>query len=162
MNILDRLLQHDAWTTRQLLLLCSDCTDSQLDQAFDLGPGSLRTTFRHIIRNMEAWTDLMTGSPVRDDGGTSVTELLDRLDRAAADLDRLAHEIESKGAWDERWTDTLDDSPTTKTYGGAITHVITHSMHHRSQLLFMLRKLGIKDVPEGDVLSWENQQGHNS
>ncbi len=157
MNLLDRILQHDAWTTRQLLLRCVDCTDTQLDRAFDLGPGSLRAAFGHIIRNMEVWTDLMTGSPVRGEGGLAVTDLLDRLDRAATDLDQLAHEIESKGAWDERWTDTLDDPPTTKTYGGAIAHVITHSMHHRAQLLFMLRRSGIEGVPEGDVLSWEKQ-----
>lgn len=162
MNLLDRLLQHDAWTTRQLLLLCNGCTDARLDREFDLGPGSIRATFRHIIRNMEVWTDLMTGSPVRDDGGTTVADLLARLERAAVDLDQLAHEIESKNAWDERWTDTLDDPPTTKTYGGAIAHVITHSMHHRAQLLFMLRRSGIDCVPEGDVLYWENQRGRDS
>ena len=32
MDILDRLLGHDAWTTRQLLLRCRGLTDEQLDQ----------------------------------------------------------------------------------------------------------------------------------
>jgi uncharacterized damage-inducible protein DinB len=45
-----------------------------------------------------------------------------------------------------------------KTYGGAIAHVITHSMHHRAQLLYILRQLGLNDRPEGDVLSWEHQR----
>jgi uncharacterized damage-inducible protein DinB len=40
-----------------------------------------------------------------------------------------------------------------------IAHVITHSMHHRAQLIFMLRELGVEDLPEGDVLSWESQLG---
>jgi hypothetical protein len=28
-------------------------------------------------------------------------------------------------------------------------------MHHRAQLLFMLRRLGVEGVPEGDTLTWE-------
>jgi uncharacterized damage-inducible protein DinB len=157
MTLLDRLLQHDAWTTRQLLERSAGLSEEQLDQGFDLGRGALRTTFVHIIRNMEAWTDLMSGAQVRERGGESVPDLIGRLDRAASDLAGLARDIERTDAWDERWTDTLDDPPTTKTYGGAIAHVITHSMHHRAQALYMLRRLGIKDLPEGDVLSWERQ-----
>jgi uncharacterized damage-inducible protein DinB len=28
-------------------------------------------------------------------------------------------------------------------------------MHHRAQVLYLLRKLGLEGLPEGDVLSWE-------
>jgi hypothetical protein len=38
MDLLDRLLQHDAWTTRWLLLYCWDLTPEQLYQRFDIGP----------------------------------------------------------------------------------------------------------------------------
>ncbi len=41
--------------------------------------------------------------------------------------------------------------------GGGITHILTHSMHHRAQVLYMLRRVGVVDLPEGDVLSWESQ-----
>jgi hypothetical protein len=41
MDILDRLLGHDAWTTRQLLLRCRDLTDAQLDREFDIGHRSV-------------------------------------------------------------------------------------------------------------------------
>jgi uncharacterized damage-inducible protein DinB len=30
-------------------------------------------------------------------------------------------------------------------------------MHHRAQLLYLLRRLGVRDLPEGDALSWEEQ-----
>jgi uncharacterized damage-inducible protein DinB len=46
-----------------------------------------------------------------------------------------------------------------RTYAGAIGHVITHSMHHRVQVMYMLRRLGVERVPEGDVLSWEEGVG---
>jgi hypothetical protein len=29
---------------------------------------------------------------------------------------------------------------------------------HRAQLLYMLRQLGLTGLPEGDVLSWEQQR----
>jgi len=53
MDILVRLLGHDAWTTRQLLLRCRELTDAQLDRPFDIGDRSLRVTFLHILENME-------------------------------------------------------------------------------------------------------------
>src|SRR5262245_30435115 len=85
MDILDRLLGHDAWTTGQLLLRCRELTDAQLDQEFDIGHRSVRATMLHIVRNMEVWTDLIAGQPVRPDegvgpSGRSVEGLLRRLD----------------------------------------------------------------------------------
>ena len=53
------------------------------------------------------------------------------------------------------WTETLDEPPQRKTYGGAITHVLIHNAQHRSEILHLLQRLGVPDLPEGDVLSWE-------
>ena len=61
MDLLDRLLRHDAWTTRQLLLLCLGLTDEQLDREFDIGHRTARATLQHIIFNVEVWSDLMAG-----------------------------------------------------------------------------------------------------
>lgn len=162
MDLLDRLLGHDAWTTRQLLLRCQDLTAEQLDREFDIGHRTLRATLNHIIRNVEVWSDLMAGQPVRADQGKqpegrSVSALIARLDRAAADLAGVARGVARRGAWDERWVDVLDHPPAEKTYGGGIAHIITHSMHHRAQVLYMLRRLGVEGLPEGDVLSWEHR-----
>ncbi len=163
MDLLDRLLGHDAWTTRELLLRSRGLTDEQLDREFDLGRRSLRATFLHIIRNMEVWSDLMSGVPVRDDlgareSGRAIDGLIARLDAAAADLARIARSVAERNAWDELWLDPLDNPPTEKSYGGAIAHIITHSMHHRAQALHMLRRLGVHNLPEGDALSWEAQR----
>ena len=157
MDLLDRLLEHDAWTTAQLLSIARALPDEQLDQEFDIGRKTLRATFHHIIRNMEVWTDCMSGNlPPRDTAEQqSADQLASRLVAAAADLAAFARSIRERGAWDELWTDPLDDRPTVKSFGGAIAHVITHSMHHRAQILQMLRLLGVNNLPEGDVLSWE-------
>ena len=162
MDLLDRLLGHDAWTTRQLLGLAVPLDDAALDRGFDLGHGTLRATFEHIVHNMEVWTDLMDGVPVRErpgpgEPGRSPAGLIARLDRVAEDFARVARDIARRRAWDVTWLDVLDDPPNRKTYGGAIAHVITHSMHHRAQAIHMLRRLGVDGVPEGDSLSWEKK-----
>lgn len=162
MDLLDRLLGHDAWTTRLLLERARALDDAALDRRFEVfGWGTLRATFQHLVWNMEVWTDLMDGVPVRpnaglEPAGTTIPALVARLDRVAADLARVARAVADRGGWDERWLDVLDDPPNEKTYGGAIAHVITHSMHHRAQGIAMLRALGVEDVPEGDALSWES------
>lgn len=162
MDLLDRLLEHDSWTTRQLLDRCSELSDEQLDRRIDIGHRSIRATLQHIIFNMEAWSALMAGEAVSRSKSRGVSQsvphLEERLDLAAQRLAKVAKAVAARSAWDERWLDVLDEPPTEKSYGGAIAHVITHSMHHRAQLLYMLRQLGLRDLPEGDVLSWEHQR----
>jgi uncharacterized damage-inducible protein DinB len=62
MDLLDRLLAHDAWTTGQLLDRCLALPDDQLDRPFDIGHRTVRATFQHIIFNIEAWSALMAGA----------------------------------------------------------------------------------------------------
>jgi uncharacterized damage-inducible protein DinB len=160
MDLLDRLLGHDAWTTRLLVERCLKLTDEELDREFDIGHRTVRATLLHVIWNVESWADLINGEAVRarvEDG--AVASMIARLDRAAADLARAARAVADRNGWDERFLDTLDDPPAEHSYGGAIAHVITHSMHHRAQVLYMLRKLGVDGLPEGDVLSWEHRPG---
>jgi uncharacterized damage-inducible protein DinB len=164
LDLLDRLLAHDSWTTRLVLQCAGDLPNEALDREFDIGLRSVRATVDHIVFNMEVWSDLMAGDAVQIDMGTraedrTVAALLERLDKAAAKLAIIARDVASRSAWDERWLDVLDQPPTEKTYGGAIAHVITHSMHHRAQVLFMLRELGVQGLPEGDVLTWEQNAG---
>jgi uncharacterized damage-inducible protein DinB len=162
MDILDRLLQHDAWTTRQILERCRGLSDAQLDQPFDVGVGSVRATLIHIIGNMETWTGLISLRPaeqVRRPGAYphSVEGLFERMEEVAAELSTAATRLRAEGRLDDLFPDVLDDPPTLKSFGGAIAHVITHSHIHRGELLHMLARLGLQDLPEGDVLSWEQQ-----
>jgi uncharacterized damage-inducible protein DinB len=162
MDLLDRLLGHDAWTTRQLLLRSQNLSDAQLDHEIDLGHRTLRATFLHVIWNMEAWTDAIAGRVIREKpndraDARTVPGMIARLDAAAEDFARVARGVADRGAWDERWVERGGDPSKDLSYGGAIAHLITHSMHHRAQILAMLRRLGVHDLPEGDVLSWEHQ-----
>jgi uncharacterized damage-inducible protein DinB len=159
MELLDRLLGHDAWTTGELLLRCRELSEEQLDQPFDIDERSVRKLILHMIANVEVWTDLMLGRTVRGrlEGRAAVRDLASRHERAYSEFAALARRLESEGRQDHLWTDHLDTPPTTKTFGGAVAHVITHNMHHRAHLLLMLGRIGLTGLPEGDVLTWEGQ-----
>jgi len=163
MDLLDRLLGHDAWTTRELLTRCAALTDEQLDTEVDVGHRTIRRTLQHIVFNTDVWAGLMAGRIRSKDDvrrAPSTPELLiERHDRASATLAAVARDVAARHGWDDVWVDILDTPPAPKTYGGAIAHVITHSMHHRAQLLHMMKALGLRSLPEGDVLSWEKQIG---
>ena len=160
MDLLDRLLAHDVWSTRQLMLQSKPLTESQLDQPFDIDSRTLRACFVHIIEAMEIWNDLLYERTPRPRNELSVKSqslegLTVRLEEAGGELAAISKKIAREERWDDRFTDILDNPPQSKTFGGTIAHVITHSMHHRAQAMYMLEKLGIQDHIEGDVLSWE-------
>ncbi|MGB4976914.1 MAG: DinB family protein, partial [Anaerolineae bacterium] len=90
MDILDRLLGHDTWTTRQLLLASQSLPDDLLDKEFDIDHKSLRETFIHVIENMEIWTDLLYERAVQDKTGNTIPELLERLSIVSRDFANLA------------------------------------------------------------------------
>jgi uncharacterized damage-inducible protein DinB len=159
MDMLERFLGHDFAATQELLHLCLDLTDEEMDREFDAGWRTLRRTFDHMISNIETWTDLMMERPTREGSDkTSARELLERLEESYADFATFARQIEREGRLDELWMDVLDEPPEQKSYGGAIGHVITHNMHHRAEVQHMMHRLGMKDVPEGDLMGWDQRR----
>jgi uncharacterized damage-inducible protein DinB len=160
MTITERLLQHDAWTTRALLHLSAHLAGDQLDREFDIGHRSLRRTFEHIVANMECWCDLMYGKPQRGQlraaaSPNTIAELTDRLDVVAGQLLALGRKVVEEAREDESFTDYLDEPPKRKPLGAGLVHIATHGMHHRAQCLYIMRQLGITNLPEGDAMSWE-------
>jgi RimJ/RimL family protein N-acetyltransferase/uncharacterized damage-inducible protein DinB/quinol monooxygenase YgiN len=156
-DLLDRLLEHGAWTARRILELAGPLTDEQLDRDFDLGHRTVRETLAHMAINLEAWTDLLAGRPPRPrpPEAQPLAALQARFEAAYADFARTARGLRDAGRLDALYLDTLDDPPQRKSYGGTILHVLTHDHQHRAELLHMLQRLGVEDVIEGDVLGWE-------
>ena len=163
MDLLDRLLGHDRWTTTQLVERCRELRADQWAQPFDLGHQTLEATFQHMIGNVRVWTDLMAQRPVRqsaEEAGTMPSDLIAAWQSVYQDFAALARTIGDQGRWDASYIDVQDDPPRPKTFGGTIAHIVTHNMQHRSEIIHMLTRLGLADVLEGDVLSWEQQAQH--
>jgi len=161
LDLLDRLIEHDAWTTRRVLDLAAPLTDAELDRDFDIGHRTVRGTVVHVVRNIETWTDLMAGRAVRrgPEARTPIAELRRRFDDAFEDFARIGRQCRDAGALGDRYLDTLDRPPRSKSYAGTILHVLTHDHQHRAEILHMLQRLGVSDLIEGDVLSWETARG---
>jgi uncharacterized damage-inducible protein DinB len=161
MDLLDRLLEHDNWTTRQVLAICAALPPEQLQQPTTIGHGTLDETLRHMIRNVQVWTDLMCTRPLRPRDPVEradIVELADIFEASYTDFADSARQMRDGSRLDDVYLDVLDEPPTPKTIGGTIAHVITHDMHHRSEILNMLGQLGVPNLPEGDVLGWEAQR----
>lgn len=157
MDLLDRLLGHDSWTTQQLLAQCQTLSPEQWDQPFDIDHSTLRQTFVHLIKAMEIWTDLLYERPVDTSvQGEEPAQLQQRLTQVAREFAALARTIAREQRYDDVFMDVLDQPPVPKTFGGAIAHVITHNMHHRAHLMYIMEQLGLRDHLEGDLLSWES------
>jgi uncharacterized damage-inducible protein DinB len=163
MDLLDRLLGHDRWTTAQLLERCCELRVEQWTQLFDLGHQTLVDTFRHMIGNVRVWTDLMAQNSVQqfsDEALVTADDLMTAWQRVYDDFETLARAVRDQGRWDATYLDILDDPPRPKSFGGTIAHLITHNMQHRAEVIHMLTRLGLANVLEGDVLSWEQQVSH--
>jgi uncharacterized damage-inducible protein DinB len=153
MDLLDRLLEHDRWATDQLLELSRDLTDAQLDQAFDIGLQTLRTTFEHMICNVEFWTGLMAGQPIdAQHNDRTLAALIDRHERSYIDFAILARRVRDEQRLEDTFVDHFD---THMTFGGAIVHVVLHNAEHRSEALHILERLGVPDLPEVDHGLWD-------
>ncbi len=156
MDLLDRLLGHDRWTTAQLLDLCRGLDDAQLDQPFDIGHRTLRETFGHMIFNVEAWTAEMEGRPVERSGeAASLDAMADRHERAYAGFAAFARRAHDDGRLDDTF---VDGWGVRQAIGSTIAHVILHDAQHRADVLHILQRLGVPGLPEGDPQEWEHRR----
>jgi len=155
MDLLDRLRGHDRWTTARLLNLSRGLTDVQLDQPFYVGHQTLRATFDHMISGVKFWMELMAGQQVdaqHDD--RSLTTLINRHEPSYATFTTLARRLHDE----QRLDDTLFHSHTAReSFGGTIAHVILHNAQHRGEALHILERLGVPNLPEGDLQEWEHE-----
>ncbi len=162
-GFLGMLIDHNAWATRVLLLDAERLSDEQFTRRFEIGLGSVHDTLRHIIGAMLRWADRMEEVALRpsieDDGRCyTVHELRDLLEDAVRDLCRVAEAIEARGGWGETIAFVMPDGG--KTYHftrvAAMTHVLTHGVHHRAQVLNIRRQLGLPPLGlDLDVIEWE-------
>jgi len=161
-ELLPTLLDHNHWATRELLERCVTLTPVQFTQPFEIGPGNLHDTFRHIIGAMIRWTDRIDGQPVqlsieRDPRTLSPDDLLAMLEMTAVNFRRVALQAAERSRLNEvmAMEPSHPSGAIRFSQRAAILHVLTHGMHHRAQISNMLRQLGVTDIPDTDVIEWE-------
>jgi uncharacterized damage-inducible protein DinB len=86
----------------------------------------------------------------RDD--QSLPALIARFERAYERFATFARHIRDNQRLDETFTDNWDAQ---MTFGGAILHVILHNEGHRVEMLHILSRLGVPNIPELDHALWD-------
>ncbi len=158
-SILQDLYAHGDWANAKLLNLCGHLTDSQLNQPREMGFGSLRNTFFHILEAESLWMERWLGQPARplvaDAGGLSLVEIGNQMQQVALSRDALiAQELRSDFARVVTFVD-LAGNQWQFPIGDLLNHVANHGIHHRAQVLSFMKQFGIT-VPAGvDYIFWK-------
>jgi uncharacterized damage-inducible protein DinB len=157
MEMLDRYLGYEGWTTRHIITRSRELSREQLHQSFDIGHNTLHETLVHLIRVLEIWLEMMREQPkaTRPPIADNAAAYLERFDAAMADFSHFARSMAAANRLDEKFPNTFDDPPTYVTFGGAILHTLTHTTVHRWESQHILQRLGLHDLIEGNVIDWE-------
>ncbi len=166
MDLVDRIIEHDLWLTRQLLEAAAALPEERLEEAFDVAPGvphdfpqerpSVRDMLERLISSKEIWTAAIAGREAPDGAGRSLAELRERFERAAEEFAAVVRDVRQRGAWDSAFVDAVCDPPETFTFGAMVAHVLTWSAHRRYVTIGALRRLGAP-VASADPIEWERR-----
>ena len=168
MDLFDRFAGNDSWHTRRLLEYASALTEEQLDRQLptvvELLPWresnkTLRQLLENIIYTKEVWTAALSGTDM-DMNGTPQSQrspqaMLQRLEKADAELHRIFRDVRKRSAWDDTFVDALCEPAETFTFGGVFAHIMTFNAHRRLMALDALRQLGVQTEGFGDPMEYE-------
>jgi uncharacterized damage-inducible protein DinB len=134
------------WGTRRMLDLVAKLTDTQLDQAFEMGLGTLRKTLSHLVIAEEWWHTNWTKGPAGEfppaEDSIALADLSRRFEAAWAARDRFVAKLSdadlSRPVTVKPRPDLTLDFP----LGVTLVQLCGHATHHRAQALNMVRHLG--------------------
>lgn len=164
MDLADRLIDHDLWLTRRLLVKATTLTDAQLDAPlikperpvpFDVVEQTLRDVLRRLVFTKEVWVAAVLGRTLPPTEDNSAAGLLRRMEAAFGEFRALVQRVKAENLWDAEFVDLICEPPERFTYGGMIAHVITFAAYRRTVALQALERLGINDLGYGDPIEWE-------
>jgi uncharacterized damage-inducible protein DinB len=138
------------WAWDRLLAAVAPLTDAQLDQPFEMGPGSLRATLRHLYGAERNWLARWRGCDQPQFPQASELAKPAEFDRAHRAL--VPERSADVANLDFSQTCTYTN-PQGRTYtfalGDVLLHVCNHGIHHRAQAVNMLRRLGQPPLAPG-------------
>jgi AraC family transcriptional regulator len=168
MDLFDRFAGNDSWHTRRLLEYAGTLTEEQLDRPLpavvELLPWresnkTLRQLLENIVFTKEVWTAALSGAEMDTNGPPksqrSPKAMLERLEKADAELHRILGDVRNRSAWDDTFVDALCEPAETFTFGGVFAHIMTFNAHRRLMALDALRQLGVQTEGFGDPMEYE-------
>jgi len=169
MDLIDRLIEHDYWLTRQILERARKLRDKQLDAplptpshpvGFESKQKTLRELLDRLVLGREVWVAATEGGcdidlTNCDPKPTSIEKMIARFELAYPIFMSLVKRCREQNAWNQTFVDDLCEPPETFTFGGMIAHVFTFGITRRQLALEILRNMGVEDLSYGDPITWE-------
>ena len=142
------LFNYNSWANDRLLKMADDLGGEQLNRAFEMGPGTIRETLKHIYGAERAWYEQMEAPGFESFPHSTHIRDLGELAEAMHGL------ADARSAWLSSMADGDlivefgyegdDGRHYSHTKGDCLLHVANHGIHHRAQLLNMMRHVGVK------------------
>jgi uncharacterized damage-inducible protein DinB len=145
------------WAGSQFHDAVAGLEDADLDREFPIGLGTLRRTLLHIhdaevwwvaawrAQNPAAFRDLPAGTPVRD--------LVRQYEKTAASRNAFLAVAEPSDLQRLLPVETQSGGMVHWRLGESALQLCLHGTHHRAQLVWKLRVLGV-DPPGLDYITW--------
>lgn len=143
-----QLAKYETWCNEQLLSACASLEPSRLFQAFPFGWGTIHRTLFHTVNVFRTWSACV-GPQIAKPPPLSYDATLPLEAIGSLNAELSAHFL---AALDASHAAGLlhADRRTVQVF-----HLVTHGTHHRTQVISMLRMLGIDPPYEpGDFAGW--------
>jgi AraC family transcriptional regulator len=156
MDVLDTMLEHDAWLVGELLDRAATLDDETLDRpivlsvdGIDKDP-TLRGLLARLVFTKRMWTAAIEGRQMPEGGAHDIAGLQAEFAEASGRWLSLVRDKLAHGGADDTFIDVTCDPPHTFSYRGMVSHVLTFSAHRRTMVLGALHDAGITDLGAGD------------
>jgi uncharacterized damage-inducible protein DinB len=151
-------LAHSTWAITQLLDAAGSLPTDTLEQNLDIGPGGVRENIAHTIEAMFFFSDNFAGREYTEPAGfteraRTLPGLRSLLDEAAAKLKTTMltaceQGLAARVPWPNAEAKSLPAA-------AAIAQVFDHAALHRTQCINLLKRLGVRPVPDLDPLTFQ-------
>lgn len=148
------LFAYNDWAWDAVAGPAAELPADKLDQVFDMGPGTIRKTLHHIWGAEKVWLDRWRqgGKPpfAEFDPARSISELTALRRETCAQRDAFFTTLSDSDLPREiTFTTIRDDTTHTLPLAPLMLHVCHHGVHHRAQVLNMLKRVGATIPPRG-------------
>ncbi len=151
--------RHNAWATREVLCVCQQLTQPQLETTVPGTYGSIISTLRHTVASEAGYCRRLTGEESAWYGHTddaTVAALVEYADDLAARWERfLTQPFDAERTFVVEWHDGSDrDVPA----GIYLAQALHHGNEHRTQICTTLTSIGVKTP---DLGLWDYAEATN-
>jgi uncharacterized damage-inducible protein DinB len=156
LGTLDELFAFNDWARDAIMKSAAGLSGQQLDQPFEMGPGSLRNTLNHLYAVESVWLDRWHGKQPHyrvSAEGVEMAPLWDEWRDIAKRRNAYVAGLKDADLGVDLTYKNIKGETLTFPLGAMLLHVSNHGSHHRAQVLNMLRHVGATmPKPETDYI----------